>query len=258
MKKIIVILAVVALTASCFASSVTITATAANKVVTIGYTGATGAVPVGISMQVSRVSGDGTVSATSYAAGTSVHKVFPDYVYSNPSTVLNATTGEGSIPPTHPIAMIGGPGVPTFPATNYALCMGKLGAAPAASGTLAVITLTCSTNTVLSFGADTSGRGGIVGNDGQPMTVTWPANLTVTCAGCATCKGDINGDGRVRTADLGLLIGGLNTYGTNFDAALMPCGDMNGDGRVRTADLGLLIGAMNTYGTNILCPIPGY
>ena len=52
------------------------------------------------------------------------------------------------------------------------------------------------------------------------------------------CLGDINGDGTVTAADLGLLIG-----------AWGPCGggscpsDLNGDGQVNAADLGFLVAA---------------
>lgn len=48
------------------------------------------------------------------------------------------------------------------------------------------------------------------------------------------CVADINGDGVVDTADLGLLIGEFGGAG--------PIADLNSDGGVDTADLGLLIG----------------
>ena len=50
----------------------------------------------------------------------------------------------------------------------------------------------------------------------------------------AACRADINGDGVVDTADLGLLIGQFGTAG--------PEADLNMDGVVDTADLGILIG----------------
>jgi len=49
-----------------------------------------------------------------------------------------------------------------------------------------------------------------------------------------TCPEDLNNDGTIDTADLGLLIGQFGTAG--------PEADLNGDGVVDTADLGLLIG----------------
>ena len=48
------------------------------------------------------------------------------------------------------------------------------------------------------------------------------------------CPGDINGDGIVNAADLGIVIG---TWGTPDGQ-----GDVNGDGIVNAADLGLVIG----------------
>jgi hypothetical protein len=52
--------------------------------------------------------------------------------------------------------------------------------------------------------------------------------------GLAACRSDINGDGVVDTADLGILIGRFGTAD--------PEADVNGDGSVDTADLGILIG----------------
>jgi hypothetical protein len=52
------------------------------------------------------------------------------------------------------------------------------------------------------------------------------------------CPVDINGDGVVDTADLGILIGQFGSAG--------PGADINGDNTVDTADLGILIGAFGT------------
>ena len=52
------------------------------------------------------------------------------------------------------------------------------------------------------------------------------------------CPGDLNLDGVIDTADLGILIGQFGTAG--------PGADINGDGVVNTADLGILIGAFST------------
>ncbi len=55
------------------------------------------------------------------------------------------------------------------------------------------------------------------------------ATMNVGCS----CLGDLNGDGTVDGADLGLLLGSWNTAGI---------GDLNSDGTVNGADLGLLLG----------------
>lgn len=57
-------------------------------------------------------------------------------------------------------------------------------------------------------------------------------------AGAPPCVGDINGDGSVDAADLGLLVGAWGACGGGGCPA-----DLNGDGRVDAADLGLLVGA---------------
>jgi hypothetical protein len=54
----------------------------------------------------------------------------------------------------------------------------------------------------------------------------------------SNCPADINGDGVIDTADLGILIGQFGTTG--------PGADINGDGVVDTADLGVLIGDFGT------------
>jgi hypothetical protein len=55
---------------------------------------------------------------------------------------------------------------------------------------------------------------------------------------CISCGlfGDLNGDGVVNGADLGLLLG-------QFGAQQPSTGDLNFDGQVTGADLGLLLGA---------------
>jgi len=54
------------------------------------------------------------------------------------------------------------------------------------------------------------------------------------CAGCvSSCVGDLNGDGVVDGADLGILLNAWNTSD--------PCADLNGSGTVNGADLGILL-----------------
>jgi len=57
---------------------------------------------------------------------------------------------------------------------------------------------------------------------------------TLRAFGDPACPGDLNGDGVVDGADLGLLLGQWGTDGL---------ADLNGDGVVDGADLGLLLGA---------------
>lgn len=78
----------------------------------------------------------------------------------------------------------------------------------------------CGQHFLVRVGGDNGDRG--VG------TLTLVETFTAAC-----CEGDINGDGQVNGADLGLLIGNWGGAGT---------GDLNGDGTVNGADLGILIG----------------
>ncbi len=59
------------------------------------------------------------------------------------------------------------------------------------------------------------------------------------------CPGDLNLDGRVDSADLGLLIAAWNTNGS-----IVAGSDINGDGIVNAADLGLQIGNWGDCGCN--------
>lgn len=70
---------------------------------------------------------------------------------------------------------------------------------------------------------------------GYSATATGPFNIDIAGpSGPPPCLGDINLDGIVGGADLGLLLGNWGFSGT---------GDLNGDGIVTGADLGLLLGA---------------
>lgn len=93
-------------------------------------------------------------------------------------------------------------------------------------------------------GTSTGGAFTLSGTIGQPDTGDmtggdfalsggfWPGAASVP--GTPPCVGDLNGDGEINGADLGLL---LNAWGTSGSA------DLNGDGDVNGADLGLLLNA---------------
>ena len=66
----------------------------------------------------------------------------------------------------------------------------------------------------------------------ETATIDTPENVVVISD---TCLGDINGDGEVSAADIGLLLG---EWGNNN-----PLVDYNEDGEVGAADLGMLLGA---------------
>ena len=77
-----------------------------------------------------------------------------------------------------------------------------------------------------------------VARDAQGNTGFDDSDANLTINGAVACPADINGDGVVDTADLGLLIA---AFGSSNAGA-----DINEDGVVDTADLGLLIGVFGT------------
>ncbi|MCB9846947.1 MAG: hypothetical protein H6814_00895 [Phycisphaeraceae bacterium] len=92
------------------------------------------------------------------------------------------------------------------------------------------------------FDADTEPQnvsmnlGQLSGGSTPSFTVSAPMD------GAPPCLGDINGDGVIDTADLGILLGDFGAHG------VLPT-DLNGDNTVDTADLGILLGIFNT-----VCP----
>ena len=69
---------------------------------------------------------------------------------------------------------------------------------------------------------------------GSPDGSNGNGDLVITCEPFEEpCPEDLNGDGVINGADLGLLLGAWGTSGQ----------DINGDGIVNGADLGLLLGA---------------
>ena len=80
--------------------------------------------------------------------------------------------------------------------------------------------------------------GGITGVESQVDLDN--IDITISAPGCEPCPGDLNGDGIIDTADLGVLLGAFGSAD--------PISDINADGVVDTADLGILLGAFG-----ILC-----
>jgi hypothetical protein len=271
MKKLISILAVLALTAPCFASSVTITASASNDTLTIGYTNASGGVPVGVSMKVDITSGNGYVNAAGDVDPGSgdLHEVYIDWAYTNGTGSMDQNTGISTSTSAHPLALIGSAGpasLPTSPGADFELCMGEL-ATPAGSiptsGTLAVIKFSFGSpavDTVIELKAGTSNRGGIVDENGDAMSVTWPTgSVTVRPPGCPTCIGDADGNNVINLTDVGTIVGWLNplkppTYlppytitKTNPPGAWAgkECGDADGNNVINLTDVGTIVGWLN-------------
>lgn len=122
---------------------------------------------------------------------------------------------------------------------------------------LAVVILANLGSSPVVFGGGLSGEAGCLHAGGTSKAgpfavhavIGQPAQFVVVMAGASSvtsswfpctghCVGDLNHDGMVDAADMGLLIGAWGT-----DGSIVEGSDINGDGAVRAADLGLLIGA---------------
>ncbi len=89
-------------------------------------------------------------------------------------------------------------------------------------------------NQYASFGEDANGELYIADHGGQIYKII-PASGDGPCTP-PPAPGDLNGDGRVDGADLGLLLAGWGTCGT-------PCpADLDANGVVNGADIGILLG----------------
>jgi hypothetical protein len=268
MKKLIAILAVLALTAPCLASSVDLTLEADGTTVTIGYENAQGSVPVGVSLLVT-VDGNAYVNASGDVneGGDDMHEVYIDWAYSNTTASLDAN-GEDTSGAAHPLAIVNGPGAFTLGSggidENFALCMGELAGTPGASGTLAVINFTVAdgdANICLSL-TDDANRGGIIDADGNAMTVNLPTPACVELGGgTPPCIGDVDGDGYVYTTDIGALVTLLETKGLPYlilpgDPLWKDEADVDDDGYIYTTDIGALVTQLEGYGLPYLyvCP----
>jgi len=184
MKKVVCLIAVLALTASVFAAEpITITATVdtAAKTLTLGYN-ATGATkPVGFSFIVSATGG--AISAVSNAD--SFFDVFIDFAASDPAAyAAGANPATGVLAGAHPLALTDAAGKATLPAAAVAISAAELAnvATIPATGTICVLTYACDgTDPIaITFAEDTL-RGGIVDTAGDAMAATLPGAVEIPC-----------------------------------------------------------------------------
>ena len=92
---------------------------------------------------------------------------------------------------------------------------------------------------VRAWGRDDSLQVSRAPSAGPAVLVAAGSGETVAIAGepPPACPADLNRDGTVTGADLGILLGAWGTDGGSTGA------DLNGDGNVSGADLGILLGA---------------
>lgn len=277
MKKVVCLIAVLALTAGVYAQNVTITAAVDGDTITLGYD-ATGsaAMPVGFSFIVD--AGAASLNAAGdVGLADSFFDVFIDFAADDPAAYqagANPTTGV--LAGAHPIAKADGAGAATFPATVFAVSAAELAnvATIPATGTICTLKMT-GTGTVC-FSEDTL-RGGVVDATGAAMTVTLPDCVDVPSGpveclkntapeyadwlawgspACwcypRQCKGDINGQKTgaywVQALDYGLLKAALNKLDAQLTGTMI-CADLNhtksGAYRVQALDYGILKASLN-------------
>lgn len=268
MKKLVVLLAVVALTAPVFAGDLILDPVDnEDGTLTINYT-YTGDAPVGLALIVDST-GDGE---TQSAAGGPFLNVFIDCYNSNPGNLNdNDFSDDGCDPAADPA----GPGVATLPAAVVSLSMGELDEnndAPS-PGTLATVDFGGAASGVIT--GDTL-RGCVVDVLGAEMTINGvacdtasvPFSVTDTGGGCA-CRGDVAlsngappGDGvTVDLGDFNYFLGQLGAVGAPFvidpTPANLLCADVaasngapviGGDGKVDLGDFNYFLGQLGAVG----------
>lgn len=196
MKHCVTWITLLALTAPVFAQTINITLVDnGNGSFTIGYnTADDGFGPIdvaGVSLVMTLSGGNGVLEACGDAVAASPFNANIEYFYKlHPSTPV---LGAGC-----PVGAVGGPGLPIFPATSFAISTGVLGTpapagAPAAGGDICTIQLVGTTETTVTLSADID-RGGIVGVGGVQLTPSFPLPTVFICSSfCfpgATCGGN--------------------------------------------------------------------
>ncbi len=260
MKNLLVLLlAVVALTAPVFAEScgeadpnIVITVTANGNNLDVTFSDAE-AVPVGVSFQLDITGAalaDPNLSTIDGAFNTPI-----DWAFDNQGDPNNFTNGTQT-----PVALQGAPGVAPIGSTSFSVSAGALGTDPNIAGAIATIALDGAVGGV-TLSPDCT-RGGVVAADGVEMDVTFVFDPGTPV--CPTCPGDATGDGVVNVFDLSNLSLFLQTNGlppfynvpvtTNAEA----CRDRTGDGVVNVFDLSNLSLFLQTNGLppfyNVPCP----
>ena len=257
MKKIMLILAVLAMASSAFAA-VTITATdEGGGVVAISYTADSEVRAFALDIT---VDSGATISAISdYNVGECTASLKGYGIFMG-SIDVNATTGEVDsygTPEASGKDALGGIGT-----SGITIELGSLytdANAPANSGTLCKITVdpngASSVNVTLAE-EDTS-RGGVVMKDASGITATLNGCTLDFGPACWACPlwalGDIDGDGYVTASDVGPII---NYYGQGdgtVPCIVVPCADLNKDGYITANDVGPIIDNLGS-GDGTVCP----
>lgn len=191
MKKVVCLIAVLALTAGVYAQNVTITAAVDGDTITLGYD-ATGsaAMPVGFSFIVDA----GTASlaaAGDVGLADSFFDVFIDFASDDPAAYQAGVIAEGQEATgiwsvAHPIAKADGAGAAAFPATVFAVSAAELANVAGIQATGTICTLKMTGTGTVCFSEDTL-RGGVVDATGAAMAVTFDPECVNVPGGEVPC-----------------------------------------------------------------------
>ena len=128
---------------------------------------------------------------------------------------------------------------------------------PDLSGTLCKLTVNASCK--MSIVAEPT-RGGAVYTNASSAILDVTGATLVDIDKCP-CRGDLSGDGFIRTQDLGIIVNMLVSVGPPY--IILPgspywndCADINRDCAIRTNDLGMLINTLTNVGAPYIymCP----
>lgn len=237
MKKLVCLLAILALATSLCATEIQITAEdAGSGQLRIGYNVTDGATPKGISVKLTIANGQ-LDKASDVAYVDSFFDVYVDYLNVNADpcdpntvrTIIDAGTG-------HPIAKQDSNGVPTFPTSAFSLCLAALddaNKAVAVEPNLVVLQLCGTTTAVVTFTTDTKRE---IAGPYDTVTLPSPVSVSVSSCGqpcwkdCQPC-GDYNNDCEISSADVLGLLGAWPPK--DYDA----CADFDHNGEISSADV---------------------
>jgi len=242
-------LAVLLLASAAYAADVTLSCTVDGNEVTISYVASADVnTPRGLGLDISLTNGATVGAVTELDTD---YWVFPGSIDINdlnfPSGTAVGAGGTGSSSMTIEMGSLHYPTDPCASNPN----------APGTSGDLLKFTVDANgaSDTLVTI-AGNAARGNVVLYDASEADVDYGSGCTVTFGGCATCRGDTNGDDWVTTSDVTKLLGSLRDARDDSGSPIYTgafyyqcpvdgsydCYDLNEDGWVTTSDVTKLLG----------------
>lgn len=246
MKKMFLMLAVLALASVVYAADVDISCNPDGDEVTVYYAGVNDAnKPRGMAIRVDLDNGATITSVTPLENG---YWVYPGSIDVEDPCQYNGTpvAEGGGVTDSYMIIEMGSLHSPTGYADG-----------PTTTGQVIKFTVSGNCNVTTSGNAQ---RGGIVKYDATEADVNY-TGCTVTL-GC-DCVGDINGDRWIRSTDINALVSFLSSLGSPYRCSSSQgcwndCFDVNGDNWIRSTDINALVSLLSSFGSPYrkACPYP--